>query len=119
MAVAWAVGAWATNSWVGMNAGPPNAWSGSTTVASAGYGAIGNYGDVPPRRRKKSKSVVIRYSDFESREEYERALAAQLIIPVIDPTGQPVSIPMSALPDDDEEDEDEAILHILMSLRIH
>ena len=31
MAVAWAVGAWATNSWVGMNAGPPNAWRGADT----------------------------------------------------------------------------------------
>lgn len=31
MAVAWALNTWGTNSWVGMNAGPPNAWRGTST----------------------------------------------------------------------------------------
>ena len=34
MAIAWASGVWGTNSWVGMNAGPPNAWRGASTVVT-------------------------------------------------------------------------------------
>ena len=33
MSVAWKLNAWGTNSWVGMNGGPPNAWRGGGTVA--------------------------------------------------------------------------------------
>jgi len=35
VAVAWALGVWATNSWVGMNGGPPNAWRGESTPPPA------------------------------------------------------------------------------------
>jgi virulence-associated protein VapD len=49
MSVAWKVGAWATNSWVGMNAGPPNAWWGSATVVrqSGGGGGYPNKHHLP------------------------------------------------------------------------
>ena len=30
MAVTWALNTWATDSWVGMNGGPPNAWRGAS-----------------------------------------------------------------------------------------
>lgn len=35
MSVAWALNVWATNSWLGMNGGPPNAWRGGTTPPPA------------------------------------------------------------------------------------
>lgn len=49
MSVAWAVGAWATNSWLGMNGGPPNAWRGASTPP-APFGRSGLGGDDVPRR---------------------------------------------------------------------
>ena len=33
MSVAWAPNAWATDSWIGMNGGPPNAWRGESGPA--------------------------------------------------------------------------------------
>lgn len=51
MSVAWALNAWATNSWVGMNAGPPNAWRGATTPAPANRG--GHFGFDEKHRKKR------------------------------------------------------------------
>ena len=47
MSVAWALNVWATNSWVGMNGGPPNAWRGASTPAVTPSGGFpsGTYVD--------------------------------------------------------------------------
>ncbi len=57
------------------------------------------------KRRRKTSSQVIRYADFESREAYEQALAAQInkfIVPV----------PQVFEADDGDED-DEALLKVI------
>lgn len=51
MSVAWAVNTWATNSWVGMNGGPPNAWRGATTPVPTPT-APNQGGGIPSRRRR-------------------------------------------------------------------
>lgn len=108
MAVAWALGVWADNSWVGMNGGPPNAWRGESTVTEVpGSGG----GRARGRLAKKPKVKVIRWSDFATREERAQALAAALA---------EKAVPIQALPDevDPFEDEDEAIIHALLLSRI-
>lgn len=54
MSIAWALNAWATNSWVGMNAGPPNAWRGDTTPPPVvtDHPSGGWFPDIPYKTRE-------------------------------------------------------------------
>ena len=61
--------------------------------------------DTAPQRKKKKKGKVIRYSDFESREEYARALQAAVIAPPM-----VISVPM---------DEDDDLILALLARVLH
>lgn len=74
----------------------------STTVTTGGHGG--------PRRRKK-RGKVIRYSDFDSRETYEKALAAALAVYV------PAVPEVFEAADDDEDDE--ALLQAVILTLMH
>ena len=74
MAVAWALNVWATNSWVGMNGGPPNAWRGASTVVVTPTTTTRETGV------RGSKPRVIKFSDLspQSRQSTAEFLKAQL-----------------------------------------
>ena len=59
--------------------------------------------DTAPKRKKKKKGTVIRYSDFESRDAYAAALQAAVIPQVI-------SVPM---------DEDDDLILALLARVLH
>lgn len=61
--------------------------------------------------KKKRKGKTIRFSDFETREEYAKALAAAAL-PIIQPKHD-VPAPI------EEEDEDDEILMALLTKIIH
>lgn len=112
MAVAWALGVWANDSWVGMNGGPPNAWRGASTPVFTGNIASGSQGvDQKPSGKKRPR--VIRWSDFASQEER----AAELALAIAE-TGVPIRAPSESF--DEFEDDDEALMAaILLAKVIH
>ena len=119
MAVAWVVGAWANDSWLGMNAGPPNAWRGeSTPVPVVVTDLPGGSSDRKRKRKKGEKPRVIRWSDFATQEERAEALARELAdaaIPVADAAATPDALIAAA---EEIEDEEEALMHALILSRI-
>ena len=102
MSIAWAVGAWANLSWVGMNAGPPNAWRGASTVVTTPSQGGGT--------SKKKHGRVIRYSDLDARER-EEALRE---IPVRPFTPIEAAAAKLALAHDENAEDDEIILLALI-----
>ena len=71
MAVAWALNKWATNSWVGMNGGPPNAWRGASTPvpptptptgatqpSGVGRGRVFRLSDLSPESRQSTADFL-------------------------------------------------------------
>ena len=76
MSVAWAVGVWANNSWVGMNGGPPNAWRGATTPVPTPTTTT----TTQETGVRHARPPVIRLSDLspESRQSTADFLKAQL-----------------------------------------
>lgn len=68
MSVAWALNVWATNSWVGMNGGPPNAWRGASTPVAVSANVPGrwlsvglpgqNHGEDAAAKRKRWESYT-------------------------------------------------------------
>lgn len=91
------------------------------TVVTRGFGSFGTIPDVVRRGYSSGDTVVvvqenrgggnrrrriIRYSDFESREEYEKALRIAAA-PILE-----APIPITSLIDEDEETE--AIFKLLM-----
>ena len=75
MAVAWTVGVWANDSWLGMNGGPPNAWRGATTPVPPAPST-----DLPSgvRGKGKKRELIVRMRDVENRESTADFLKAQL-----------------------------------------
>lgn len=89
MSVAWAIGAWATNSWVGMNAGPPNAWRGDSTppppviVVDTHDGGRKKRDDARRQDREELRSIIREAFDGPRRADIIDAVAAhQHEIPV-------------------------------------
>lgn len=84
MAVAWALNVWATNSWVGMNGGPPNAWRGEFTPTPVPDEVqTGGKGDNGVRRTTfKPTGLLDRpkkpQTATEQRIEDSRAIAAEV-----------------------------------------
>lgn len=74
MAVAWALNVWATNSWVGMNAGPPNAWRGDSTPTPTP--STSTPSGVSKRGRKRE--LIVNLRDVQSRESTAEFLKSQL-----------------------------------------
>lgn len=114
MAVAWALNAWATDSWVGMNGGPPNAWRGESTVVVT---------EVPggsSRKRRKDrqgiKPNVIRWSDFANQEERAKALAAALAESSVSAAN--IEAATGAVEFDEIEDEENALIAALVLARV-
>ena len=65
-----------------------------------------------PRRKKKSKSTVIRFSDFDSQEAYAAALA-EAAMPVAAVSDAPI---VTATQDDDDFEDDDEILFAIMRM---
>lgn len=59
MAVAWAIGAWANDSWLGMNAGPPNAWRGATSPTTAAITGTATTGITEAQRQAGGLTVIV------------------------------------------------------------
>lgn len=98
----WKAGVWATTVWAN------GVWrEGTPTPTSTTAPSAGNWDKL----RKKKKPRTIRYSDFESRDAYEKALR-DLLKPertvIIEPE-----------PPFEEEDEDDEILLAAISKVLH
>ena len=89
----WADDVWADNVWFGMGGGTP-------AVAEVQRGGTSS--------RRKKRGRVIRYSDFRSRDEYEKALAAAVVFTPV--------VPEVFQADDDSEDDEALIEAITLTM---
>lgn len=116
MAVAWALNVWATNSWVGMNGGPPNAWRGESTPVPASAEIPGGSSKHRRKQRQGEKPRVIRWSDFATQEERAAALAralAETAVPVAN-----IEAATGEVEFDEIEDEENALIAALVLARV-
>lgn len=88
-----------------------NSWGVTSTPPAPAPSTERPGGGSPPRFRKRRSGKVIRYSDFESRDDYEKALLA---------AASPLIVPMPEIQEADEgEADDEALLKALIVTMIH
>ena len=76
MSVAWALGVWANDSWVGMNGGPPNAWRGDSTPVPAVVITPGGGDSTRFRRKGKRPMYYWEAARLKKAEEAEVQQAA-------------------------------------------